>query len=82
MGLPSPGVRSSTLRGSDASSEKLGNEIEGFGGRVVRLRTVLLQQILDTGCKLRSCEWLGNVIVTAIVETPLLGFTAIKRGHS
>ena len=41
----------------------------GLWGKVLRLRAVLRQQLLDTGRQLRSCEWLGNVIVKPTFET-------------
>ncbi len=53
-GLLIPGFRSSTWMSLDATSERRENRIEGFGGRVLRLPTVLLQQLFDTGTKVLS----------------------------
>jgi len=49
MGLLIPDFRSSTWMSSDSMSVRRGSKAEGFGGRVVRLRTVLVQQLLNTG---------------------------------
>ncbi len=63
---------------SDVISVRRGSKAEGFAVRLLRLRTVLVQQLLDTGTKVLSQEWLSNEIVTTTLETFFLVF---KGGH-
>ncbi len=59
-----------------------GSKVEGFGGRVVRLPSVLVQQLLDTGRQLLVGKWLSNKIVTTNSETLSLDIIADPRCNS
>jgi len=61
MGLPIHGFRLSTWTSSGAISVRRGSKAEGFGVRLLRLRTVLVQQLLDTGNQLLVGKWLHEV---------------------
>jgi hypothetical protein len=51
---------------------KHGSEVGEFWGKLLKLRTALLQKVLDTEAQLLKHEWFGKIIIAANLKALFL----------